>query len=109
MRTTNVELTPKRRLFLHHKYASLCRLLPADSYVHYEVVMRQTHSKTSGDHYTLSVTLETVIGNYMAVSTARSFRTAVNQTRLILKRQVVERNKVRRKAIEHNFDMLGWA
>lgn len=94
-RTTNVELSPKRHAVLKQKLFSLARLLPSDAQVYFDVVVRHEHSKVSGDSINLSVKLTTSEGTFMTVAIAKSFRGAVNQARLTLRRQLAERSRVR--------------
>ena len=95
-RTTNVELTSRRRELLNRKLWTVAKVLPNTEDAHFDVVIRQHRSKITGDQFCLSVKLTTPQGSYMTVATAHTFRGAVSKVRSVLKRQLAERSKERR-------------
>lgn len=93
-RTTNVELTPKRRDLLKTKLFPLCRYLGEDaSIAYFDVVIRYERSKVSGDQFYVSVKLSTPTNRYMAVSIAPHLERALLESRNTLKRQLSEQRK----------------
>lgn len=100
-RTTNVELTPKRRDLLKTKLFPLCRYLGTTSVAYFDVVIRHEHSKSSGDQFYVSVKLTTTEQRYLSVSTAASLQRALVETRDILKRQLREQRARSRQTVPH--------
>lgn len=87
-RTTNVELTPKRRDLLKGKLFPLTRYMRDTSIAYFDVLVRQ-ESKDDIDHqFYLSVKLSTTTSRYIAVSVAGQFEQALLDVRDTIKRQL---------------------
>ena len=106
-RTTNVELTPKRRDLLKTKLFPLCRYLGDTSIAYFDVVIRKEHSKSSGDQFHVSVKLSTPDSRYISDSHATHLQRAIIETRDALKRQLREKRARDRQIAPHwSFDAV---
>ena len=89
-RTTNVELTPKRRDLLKDKLFPLTRYINDTSIAYFDVVIRQERSKVSGDQFYVSVKLATTTNRYVGVSVGSTLNAALLEVRDTLRRQLCE-------------------
>lgn len=106
-RTTNVELTPKRRDLLKTKLFPLCRYVGDTSVAYFDVVIKQQHAKTDGDRFYVSVKLSTPENRYLAAADAPHLQRALVEVRDTLKRQLREQRTRERQAASHwSFDAV---